>query len=120
MRVQLGVSLIVVGFILPIIGFFIIRKFLKDKRKNRSEEIFTKEGHSRIEVLKEGTTIPIDSHSQIKQSLNNTSIMSNQNNNFQFSYLTEEILMRKLKNPWENLLDQPNEETIIQLKKGSL
>ncbi len=40
MRVQLGVSLIVVGFILPIIGFFVIRKIINDRKLKRKGEVF--------------------------------------------------------------------------------
>ena len=54
MRVQLGVSLIVVGFILPIVAFFVIRKILRDKNKKLKGEVFEKEGHARMEVVREG------------------------------------------------------------------
>lgn len=54
MKVQLGVGLIVGGFIIPIIAFFIVRKILQDRRNRIQSEIFSKEGHKNQEIFKDG------------------------------------------------------------------
>lgn len=59
MLTSVGIALIVIGFLLPIIIFFIIRKIRADRRKRIVSEIFDKDGHDRIEIIKDGTDIPI-------------------------------------------------------------
>lgn len=47
MNVQLGVGLIIGGFVLPIILGLIIRKIVKDRRQKLKGKIYNKEGHKR-------------------------------------------------------------------------
>ena len=89
MKVQLGVSLIIVGLVLPVIAFFVIRKILKDKNSKLKGEKFHKEGHSRMEILKEGTVSTISLPPQLINLANSASI----------TYIFEDTHLRKLKNP---------------------
>lgn len=55
----MGISLIVIGFIIPIVIILIVRKIRANRRKLKRGEKFEKDGHERLEIDKEGITISI-------------------------------------------------------------
>ena len=59
MLIEVVIPLIIVGFLIPIIVIFVIRRVRANKKKLQKGEIIDRDGHYRMEIEDDGKEIPI-------------------------------------------------------------
>jgi hypothetical protein len=106
MQLEIVITLIVVGFFIPVIAFFVVRRIRTNRRKLKRGEIFDKEGE-RFEIIEDGKQVRIElthikSSKNLLHSINKFDSLSD-SNKFEIVLFFEDEALRKIKSLTPNI-----------------